>query len=76
MLIFELDNNRSVELSKLDTTKGLPCVNVYGPGLSPDPKPPHSRLSKFWFIKLSNEGNLLPKYLPGFLLVGDKKIVP
>ena len=67
MLIFELDNNRSVELLKLDTTKGL-----YGPGLSPDPKP---RLSKFWPIKLFNEGNLLPKYLPGFLLVGDKKIV-
>ena len=41
--------------------------------LSPDPKP---RLSKFWPIELSNEGNLLPKYLPGFLLVGDKKIVP
>ena len=39
MLIFKLDNNRAVELSKLDTTKGLgvPCFNTSG--VSPDPKP-------------------------------------
>ena len=46
MLIFELDNNRAVELSKLDTTKGLPCFNTSG--VSPDPKP-HRCLS----LKLS-----------------------